>query len=83
VRFLNYLANDRNVAASTQNQALSALVFLYKEVLDKELGDLSGNMCLHLAIFLLTHVQVKEGGIICMRKHYHERLVMLLKKRVC
>ncbi|MFW5440513.1 MAG: site-specific integrase, partial [Methylophilaceae bacterium] len=42
VRFLNYLANDRNVAASTQNQVLSALVFLYKEVLEKELGDLGG-----------------------------------------
>lgn len=32
--YLNYLANERNVAAGTQNQALSALVFLYKEVLD-------------------------------------------------
>lgn len=31
--FLNYLANNLNVAASTQNQALSALVFLYKQVL--------------------------------------------------
>jgi hypothetical protein len=27
--FLNHLATDRNVAASTQNQALSALLFLY------------------------------------------------------
>jgi len=34
--FLNYLANDQNVAAGTQNQALSALVFLYKEVLGEE-----------------------------------------------
>ncbi len=33
--YLNYLANSRNVAASTQNQALSALVFLYKEVLNQ------------------------------------------------
>ncbi len=33
--YLNYLANERNVAASTQNQALSALVFLYKQVLLK------------------------------------------------
>jgi len=41
VRFLNYLANDRNVAASTQNQALSALVFLYREVIERELGDLN------------------------------------------
>lgn len=42
VRFLSYLANDRNVAASTQNQALSALVFLYKDVIERELGDLGG-----------------------------------------
>jgi site-specific recombinase XerD len=33
---------DRNVAASTQNQALSALVFLYREVLEKKLGWLEG-----------------------------------------
>jgi integron integrase len=31
--FLNYLARERDVAAATQNQALSALLFLYKEVL--------------------------------------------------
>ncbi len=31
--FLTYLAVDRNVAASTQNQALSAILFLYREVL--------------------------------------------------
>jgi len=35
--FLTYLAADQNVAASTQNQALSALLFLYHEVLEKEL----------------------------------------------
>jgi site-specific recombinase XerD len=31
--FLNHLARERNVAASTPNQALSALLFLYREVL--------------------------------------------------
>lgn len=36
--FLTHLAVQRNVAASTQNQALNALVFLYKEVLGKEVG---------------------------------------------
>jgi integron integrase len=36
--FLTHLAVERNVAASTQNQALSALLFLYKEVLGRELG---------------------------------------------
>ncbi len=36
-RFLTHLAVERNVAASTQNQALSAILFLYKEVLGREL----------------------------------------------
>ena len=40
--FLSSLATDGNVAASTQNQALSALVFLYSEVLDLRLEWLSG-----------------------------------------
>jgi integron integrase len=35
--FLNHLAMERNVAAATQNQALSALLFLYKEVLQQSL----------------------------------------------
>jgi len=40
--FLSYLATDRNVAASTQNQALNAILFLYRTVIGRELGDLSG-----------------------------------------
>ncbi len=35
-QFLNYLAVEKQVTASTQNQALSALVFLYREVLRKD-----------------------------------------------
>ena len=35
--FLTHLAVVRNVSASTQNQALSALLFLYKDVLDIEI----------------------------------------------
>ncbi len=37
--FLSHLASNLNVAASTQNQALNALVFLYRHVLDQPLGD--------------------------------------------
>ena len=37
-QFLTHLATDGHVAASTQNQALCALVFLYGHVLDIELG---------------------------------------------
>lgn len=40
--FLNHLANERNVAASTQNQALSAILFLYKFVLQKPLDYVEG-----------------------------------------
>ncbi len=36
-RFLSLLASERHVAASTQNQAKSAILFLYKEVLGVEL----------------------------------------------
>ena len=39
--YLSHLAVEKNVAASTQNVALAALVFLYKEVLGKDLGTVS------------------------------------------
>jgi len=48
--FLSALAVQGKVAASTQNQALSALLFLYREVLHKELPWIDGI------------VRAKEGG---------------------
>jgi integron integrase len=39
--YLNYLAEERKVAASTQNQALNAIVFFFKEVLKRDPGDFS------------------------------------------
>lgn len=38
--YLNHLAMHRNVAASTQNQALNALIFLYRDVLKIRLKEL-------------------------------------------
>ncbi|MCP5516192.1 MAG: integron integrase [Verrucomicrobiales bacterium] len=40
--FLTHLAAHLNVSSSTQRQALSAVVFLYREVLDRDVGDLEG-----------------------------------------
>jgi integron integrase len=40
--FLSHLAVDGHVAASTQNQALAALLFLYREVLGKDVPWLDG-----------------------------------------
>lgn len=37
--FLSHLALERRVAAATQNQAFNALLFLYRNVLKKEIGD--------------------------------------------
>jgi integron integrase len=42
-RFLEFLAVERNVSASTHRQALNALVFLYREALGRDPGDLSGH----------------------------------------
>lgn len=39
--YLSYLATERHVSASTQNQAISALLFLYRHVLRREVGDLN------------------------------------------
>ena len=40
--FLSHLAVELQVAPSTQNQALNALSFLYRAMLDRPLGNLSG-----------------------------------------
>lgn len=40
--YLSHLAVDRNVSSATQNQALNAVVFLYRHVLDKNIeGEIS------------------------------------------
>ena len=41
--FLTHLAVKEKISASTQNQALSALLYLYRHVLDRDVGDL-GNV---------------------------------------
>jgi integron integrase len=40
--FLSALAVERHVSASTQNQALNALLFLYRHVLERDLGTIAG-----------------------------------------
>jgi len=40
--FLTYLAVEQKVSASTQNQALAAVLFLYRRVFGVDIGDLGG-----------------------------------------
>jgi integron integrase len=60
--FLTHLAVEEKVSASTQNQALSALLFLYRHVIGKEIGDLGHLICArkpsHLPV-VLTRDEVK------------------------
>ena len=61
--FLTWLAVERNVAASTQNQALNALVFLYRHVLDQPLGDILNGVRARKPAKLpvvLTQAEVRE-----------------------
>lgn len=60
--FLSSLAVQDNVAASTQNQALSALLFLYKEVLGLELpwvGSVTRAKRPQRLPVVLTHAEVR------------------------
>ena len=61
--FLTHLAVDRKVAAGTQNQALNALVFLFKVVLERPLSSLDGvvraSRPQRLPV-VLTHGEVRE-----------------------
>ena len=62
--FLIMLANERQVSASTHNQALSAILFLYREVLGIDLPWLDGvNRPAQKRHILYTHVlKVAAGG---------------------
>jgi integron integrase len=40
--FMTYLAVERKVASSTQNQTFNAILFLFRHVLDKDINDIAG-----------------------------------------
>jgi len=61
--FLSSLATDRHVSASTQNQALNAILFLYRDVLRKEIGYIDGVVRAkrpHRLPVVLTRQEVKS-----------------------
>ena len=58
--FLNHLAAELDVAAATQNQALAAILFLYKEVLNQPLPWLEGLERANRPVRLPTVLSVGE-----------------------
>jgi integron integrase len=76
--FLSHLAVNRNVSASTQNQALCALVFLYRHVLEMDLGDCSGFSFATRPKRLPTVLTVEEVEQILLRLQGTKRLMVEL-----
>ena len=53
--FLTHLVEDRNLSASTQQQALSALLFLYRNVVGRPLEVLASLQGVHRLVGLLLY----------------------------
>jgi integron integrase len=63
-RFLSSLATERDVSASTQNQALCALIFLYREVLKTNVGPLDDLVRAKLPRSLPVVLSVREVSVV-------------------
>jgi integron integrase len=78
-RFLSNLASELHVSAATQNQALNAILFLYRDVLRKEIGYVDGVIRAkrpHRLPVVLTRQEVKS--ILGALDHSDWLMVMLL-----
>jgi site-specific recombinase XerD len=76
--FLTHLAIDGQVAAATQNQALSALLFLYRDVLKIDLGNVSEFMRAKRPKRLPTVLTKEEVQAVMQHLTGIERLVVQL-----
>ncbi len=74
-RFLSMLAEERHVSASTQNQALSALLFLYREVLREPLPWLEGVVRSKVPHRLPTVLTRDEVRVVLARLPERERVL--------
>jgi integron integrase len=77
-QFLTWLAVDRRVSASTQNQALSALLFLYKQVLAIEIGAVPPVVRARTPERLPVVLSRDEVGAILKQLTGTERLVVMV-----
>ena len=74
--FLSWLATERNVAAATQNQALSALLFLYKDVLGVQLPWLGELVRAQRPVRLPT--VLSEGEVRRLLEHVPDRARLMV-----
>jgi integron integrase len=76
--FLNALASRDHVAASTQNQALAALLFLYRDVYELELPWLDGLVRAHRPVRVPSVLSRDEVRVVLERMHGTPRLMATL-----
>lgn len=60
VKYLTFLAENKNVSVSTQNQALNSIIFLFRHVLKKEIGDINSFARAKRPKFLPTVLSIDE-----------------------
>ena len=76
--FLSSLATDRRVSASTQNQALNAILFLFRDVLGKEIGYVNGVVRAKRPKRLPVVLAKEEVRVILARLHGTEWIMTML-----
>ena len=77
--FLTHLARNRRVAASTQNQAMNALVFLYKHVLKQPLTDeINADRARKRPRIPVVLTREETARVIALMSGVHQLIVQLL-----
>ncbi|WP_158884533.1 integron integrase [Rhodanobacter sp. L36] len=74
-QFVNYLAAEQRVSASTQSQALNALLFLYRDVLEIDVGHLTSLKRIQKPARLPVVMDVEKVRDVLARMHGTPRLM--------
>ena len=82
--FLTHLARDRQVAASTQNQAMNALVFLYKHVVEQPLsGEINADRARRKVKIPVVLTREETARVIALMSGVHQLIIKLLYGSAC
>lgn len=79
VEYLNYLVEERNVSGSTHNQALCAIVFLFKQVMKRDVRGLDNLKRAKESNNLPTVLSAKEVRAILTRMYGMPKLIAFLQ----
>jgi len=75
--FLSHLAVNKQVSASSQNQAFKALLFVYKHVLKNEFGEIKGVARAKRRLYIPMLLSREEIELIF--EHLDEQVILIAK----